>query len=119
FVRRWSGVVVDASESRLTTIGMGCFTAASLALFAAVYAPALASVAPGSGIRPPMNLLPLLVLFFGMTWWMPCIVMGVRQLFARPRRYGLLTIGFGVLQLTTYRLTEWLLMGSRGIYWAD
>jgi hypothetical protein len=110
---------VDASESRLTTTMMGCLAAASVALFAAVYGPALSSVAPGSGIRHPFSLLPLLAYFFVMTWWMACIGMGVRQLFVRPRRYGLFTIGFGVLQLTAYRLTEWLLMGSRGIYWAD
>jgi hypothetical protein len=110
---------VDASESRLTTIGMGCFAATTVALFAAVYAPTLSAVAPGSAIRPPMSILPALLLWFAMIWWMPCIVMGVRQLFVSPRRYGLFTIGFGVLQFAAYQLTEWLLMGSRGIYWAD
>jgi hypothetical protein len=53
-----------------------------------------------------------------MSGWLLCVVAGVSQLFVRPRRYGLFTIGFGVLQFAAFRLTEWLLMGSRGIYWA-
>jgi len=108
---------MDASESRLTTVVMGCFAAASVAFFAAVYVPALSSVAPGSGIRP-WSVIPLLAVFFGMNGWIACVVMGVRQLFVRPRRYGLFTVGFGVLQLAAYLLTEWLLLGSRGMYWA-
>ena len=108
---------MDASESRLTTIGVGCFAAASVAFFAAVYAPALSSVAPGSSIRP-MTVLLLLAAFFGMHGWLLCVVVGVRQLFVRPRRYGLFSIGFGVLQFAAYQLTEWLLLGSRDLYWA-
>jgi hypothetical protein len=107
---------MDASESRLTTIGLGCFAAASVAFFAAVYAPALSSLPPGSGVRP-WSVLLLLAAFLGMSGWLPCVVMGVRQLFVRPRRYGLYTIGFGAVQLVGYRLTEWLLIGSRGMYW--
>src|SRR5262249_50171901 len=103
----------------ITTICMGGFAVASVAAFAAVYGPSLSSFEPGSGIRPPFSIPPLLVLFFAKAWWMACIVMGVRQLFVRPRCYGLFTIGFGVLQLAAYQLTEWLLMGSRGIYGAD
>jgi hypothetical protein len=82
-----------------------------------VYAPALSSVAPGSGVRP-WNILLLLALMVGSGWWIMCVVVGVRQWFVRPRRYGLFTIGFGVLQLAAFLLTEWLLMGSRGLYWA-
>jgi len=108
---------VDASESRLTTIGMGGFAAGSVAFFAAVYAPALASVAPGEGIRP-MTVLLLLAAFLGMSGWLACVITGVSQLFVRPRRYGVLAIGFGGLQFAAYRLTEGVLMGSRGIYWA-
>jgi len=109
--------VTDASASRVTTIGMGCFAAGSVAFFAAVYAPALSSIAPGSSVRP-WTVLLLLALFFGIWGWLPCVVLGVRQLFVRPRRYGLYTIGFGVLQWAAYQFTEWLLMGSRGLYWA-
>jgi hypothetical protein len=98
---------------------MGSFAFASVPLFAAVFGPSLLSFAPGQGIRPPMSVLPMLILFFAMIWWMPCIAMGLRQLLVRPRRYGLFTIGIGVMQLAAYRITEWLLMGSRGIYWAD
>jgi hypothetical protein len=108
---------MGAGESRLTTIGMGGFAAGSVAFFAAVYAPALASVPPGEGIRP-WSVVPLLAAFFGMSGWLACLLVGVDQLFVRPRRYGLFTIGFGVLQFAAYQLTEWLLMGSRGIYWA-
>lgn len=109
---------MDARESRLTTVGMGCFAAASIALFAAVYGPGLSSVAPGTSIRP-MSPLPLLAAVIGLGGWIPCFVIGTRQLFVQPRRYGLFTIGFGILQLSTYRLTEWLLMGSRDIHWGN
>ena len=108
---------MDASESRFTTIVMGCIAGASVAGFAAVFAPTLLSIAPGSGIRP-WGVLPLLTLMFGSGWWIACLVMGIRQLFVRPRRYGLYTIGFGALQLAAFGLTEWLLVGSRGHYWA-
>jgi hypothetical protein len=39
-------------------------------------------------------------------------------LFVRSRYYGLITIGFGILQFASFQLVVWLLMGSRGIYWA-
>jgi hypothetical protein len=109
---------VEPRESRLTTIIAGCFAAASVAFFVAVYGPALASVTPGTGVKPGMNLPEMLAVTFGYAGWIPCVVMGVRQLFVRPRRYGLVTIGFGVLQFATFQLALWLLMGSRGIYWA-
>jgi hypothetical protein len=109
---------VDATESRLTTIVMGCFAAASVALFAAVYGPALASLPPGSGVKPGMNLLAMLAVPLGYASWTMCVAMGVRQLFVRSRYYGLITIGFGILQFASFQLVVWLLMGSRGIYWA-
>jgi hypothetical protein len=65
-----------------------------------------------------MNLLAMLAVPFGYAWWIMCVAVGVRQLFVRPRYYGLVTIGFGVLQFATFQLAVWLLMGSRGIYWA-
>jgi hypothetical protein len=108
---------MDASESRLTTIACGCVAVASIAFFVAIYAPTLASVAPGEGVLP-WSTLPLLAMVFGAGGWIPCIVMGLRQLFVRPRRYGIFTLGIGILQIAAFRLTEWLLMGSRGIYWA-
>ena len=108
---------MDASQSRWTTIGAGCYAAASVAFFAAVYAPTLSSLPPGSSVRP-WSVVPLLAVFLGMSGWLVCLVTGISQLFVRPRRYGLFTIGLGVLQLTAYQLTEWLLMGSRGLYWA-
>ena len=108
---------MDASESRFTTIVMGCLAVASVAGFATVYAPTLLSIAPGSGVRP-WAVLPLLTLMFVSGWWIACVVMGIRQLFVRPRRYGLFTIGFGAVQLAAFWLTHWLLMDSRGHYWA-
>lgn len=107
---------MDASESRNLTIGLGGFALGSIALFVAIYAPALASVAPGRGIRP-MSLLPLLAALMGVGGWLPCVVLGVWQLFCRPRRYGMISIGIGVLQAVGFRLAEWWLMGSRGIHW--
>jgi hypothetical protein len=109
---------MDACDSRITTIVTGCGAAASVALFAAVYGPAMASVPPGSGIKPGMNVLSLSAVMFGYGWWVMCVGYGVRQLLVRPRRYGLLTIGFGALQLAAVRLIEWWLMDSRGVYWA-
>jgi hypothetical protein len=111
-------IVMDACDSRIDTIVTGCGAAASVALFAAVYGPAMASAPPGSGIKPGMHPLLLLALVIGYGWWVMCVAYGVRQLFVRPRRYGLFTIGFGVLQLAAVRLIEWLLMDSRGVYWA-
>jgi hypothetical protein len=115
-VRR-EAVVMDACDSRIDTIVTGCGAAASVALFAAVYGPAMASIPPGHGIKPGMHPLPLLAFALGYGWWVGCVVYGVRQLFVRPRRYGLFTIAFGVLQLAAVRLIEWLLMDSRGVYW--
>jgi hypothetical protein len=109
---------MDAIETRLTTILMGCLAAASVVLFAAVYGPAFASLPPGSGVKPGMNLLEMLAVPFGYAWWIMCVAVGVCQLFVRPRYCGLITIGVGVLQFATFQLTVWLLMGSRGIYWA-
>ena len=67
---------MDASESRLTTIGVGCFAAASVAFFAAVYAPALSSVAPGSGIRP-WSVLLLLSGWLGWNGWIARHLLGL------------------------------------------
>jgi len=109
---------MGASESRLTTVLMGCLAAASVALFAAVYGPALAPLPPGSGVKPGMNLPAMLAVPLGYAWWVMCVAVGVGQLFVRPRYYGLETIGFGLLQFAAFRLAVWLLMSSRGLYWA-
>jgi len=108
---------MDARESRLTTILMSCLAAASIAFFVVIFAPPLLKLPPGSGIRP-WSIPTLLALMFGSGWWIGCVVMGIRQLFVRPRRYGLFTIGFGVLHLAAFEFIEWLLVRSRGHYWA-
>lgn len=108
---------MDAGESRVTTFGVGVWAVASVAVFAAVYSPALASIEPGSGVRP-WGALPLAAGLCGWAGWLPCVVAGACQLVARPRYYGLLSIGLGALQLIAFRLLEWELMGSRGLYWA-
>lgn len=110
-------MIVDAHESRLTTVAMGLLAAASVALFAWVYGPDLASLPPGSGVKPGMNLPAMLAVPFGYAAWVACLAVGVRQLFIRPRYYGMATIGLGVLQFAAFRLVVWLLMGSRGIHW--
>jgi hypothetical protein len=107
---------MDVRESRAITISMGCFAGASVALFVAVYAPALSAVAPGASIRPT-GVLPLLAAGVGFLGWVPCVVIGVRQLFVKPCICGLVTIGFGLLQAVAFRLAEWLLLGSRGSHW--
>jgi hypothetical protein len=108
---------VSAGESRWVTIGTGAFALGSVALFAVVFAPALAGLEPGSGVRP-WGGLPLIAVFVGSSGWLACAIAGACQLLARPRWYGLLTLAFGALQLLAFRLTEWALMGSRGLYWA-
>jgi hypothetical protein len=65
-----------------------------------------------------MHVLPLLALMCGAGGWLPCLPLGARQLFVRPRRYRLLTLGFGVLQMAAFWLAYWLLIESRGIQWA-
>lgn len=107
---------MEAGESRATTIGLACFAAASVALFVVVYAPALSSIGPGRGIRP-MTAWLLLVAALGLGGWIPCVVIGARQLLSRPRYYGLLSIGIGALQRVGFRLIEWVLMDRRGIHW--
>jgi hypothetical protein len=109
---------MGATESRWTTIGMSFFAVVSIVAFVALYGPPLLATAPGSGVKPPMHVVGLLVFVLANIWWLPCVVMGVRQLFVRPRRYGLITIGFGVLHLTAYRVIEWHLVWSRGLYWS-
>ncbi len=109
---------MDARDSRFDTVVLGCGAAASVALFAAVYGSAMSSVPPGSGFKPGMHPLSMLALVLGYGWGVMCFAFGGRQLFARPRRYGLFTIGFGALQLAVVRLIEWVLMDLRGVYWA-
>jgi hypothetical protein len=96
---------------------VGCYAVASIVFFVAVFAPTLAALEPGSGVRP-WGGVPLLAFFMAGSGWLLCLIAGITQLFARPRRYGLITIGFGVLQFAAFQFTQWLLMGSRGLYWA-
>ena len=108
---------MSATESKWTAVGMGCFAVVSLVAFVVVYGPALLAVAPGSGVKPPMHPVGLAIWFFANAWWLACVGMGVRQLFVRPRKYGLISIGFGALHLTAYRIIEWYLVWSRDLYW--
>jgi len=66
-----------------------------------------------------MALLPLLSAVIGYGWWVGCLVAGVRQVFTRPRWYGLVTIGFGVLEFLAVPVAVWLLMRARGIEWGS
>src|SRR5262245_13474075 len=111
---------MNATESRITTICMGCFGVASVAVFAAVYGPSLSVVRNGQ--RHPTTIQHTaaigLVLRQGL-------VDGVHRDGGSPvvRPAPLLrTIHDGVRRSAIGRLpklTEWLLMGSRGIYGAD
>lgn len=109
---------MGAAESRIDTVIVGSGAAAAVAFFWAVYGPALLAAAPGSSFRP-MALAPLLAFVLGYGWWMMCIVMGVRQLFVRPRRYGLVTISCGIVQFLAVPLAAELLMRARGIAWGS
>lgn len=111
-------MVSEWSDSRATTAILGCFAAGSVLFFVAVYALQLSAVKPGTGIRP-MSALPLIAAVLGRGGWIPCVVEGVRQLFVGPRQYGMVSLGFGALQVLAYRLAEWQLMGSRGIHWGN
>jgi hypothetical protein len=66
-----------------------------------------------------MALVPLAAVVFGYSWWLGCLVTGVRQLFARPRRYGLVTLGIGAFQFAAGPLAMQLLMRARGIEWGS
>ncbi|QEL18636.1 hypothetical protein [Limnoglobus roseus] len=66
-----------------------------------------------------MTPLPALTFLFGHACWLVCLALGVRQLFVRPRWYGLVTIGIGVLQFLAVPLAMWLVMRAQGIEWGS
>jgi hypothetical protein len=109
---------VEREETRLWTITIGCFSIAALGFFLAVYAPAALAARPGASFRP-MTPVPLLAAMLGIAGWIPAIVMGVRQLFWKPRVYGVISIAIGVLHFAGFWVAEWLLMTRRGITWGS
>lgn len=108
---------MDVMGQRFETVLAGGGAVASTAFFWWVYG-GLASAPPGTSVRA-LALLPLLSLVLGYIWWLVCLVIGVRQLFTQPRWYGLVTIGFGVLQFLAVPLGMWLVMRARGIEWGS
>jgi hypothetical protein len=110
--------VTDASETRIWTIALGCFSLATILLFLVVYAPEAMTARPGASWRP-MTPLPLIAALFGIGGWIPGVVMGLRQLFWRPRSYGVISIAIGCAQFASFQFVEWLLMDSRGITWGS
>lgn len=109
---------MDPSEARLNTLAIGCFSLASIVLFLVVYGPPALSAPPGTSWRPMTPLL-LIAFVMGHWGWIPGIVMGIRQLFWKPRIYGIYIIGIGCAQFAGFQLVEWLLMDSRGITWGS
>ena len=109
---------MDAAESRVETVLVGCGAAASTAFFWWVYGPGLLSAAPGTSIRA-MAVLPALAGLLGYVGWVAWVFVGLRQLIARPRWYGLVTIGFGVAQFAAVPLAMQQLMRARGIEWGS
>lgn len=108
---------LDADESRLWTVCLACFSVGSILFFIAVFAPALLSRIPdGAGIRP-MNFMTLAAAALGSGGWTMPILLGIRQVFTKPRKYGGMSMGIGILHLVAFRLIEWLLMTNRGIHW--
>jgi hypothetical protein len=109
-------MAMDERELRMHTVGVACFSFACILFFVSVYAPAALSARPGTSFRP-MTVVPLLAAAFGFGGWIPAVVMGIRQLFWRPRVYGFLSIGVGIAHYGCFRAAEWLLMDTRGIQW--
>jgi hypothetical protein len=105
-------------SNRIETIGLVCWSLASVVLFLAVFGPPALSSPPGTTFRP-MAGWPLLALLLAWWGWVPPLVLGLRQLIHRPRVYGLLSIGIGVLHCATVWLFQWLLMFRRGITWGS
>lgn len=109
---------MDDGENRIGTIILACMSLASLGLFLAVYGPPALAAPPGTSFRA-MSVVPLLALVFGWFFWVAPIVMGVLQLFRKPRVFGLLSIGIGVLHFIAIWLFQWLVMFRRGITWGS
>ena len=108
---------MDVTGQRIDTALAGAGAVTSIAFFWWVYG-GLASAPPGTSVRA-MAPLPLLGLVAGYGWWVVCFVMGVRQVFTRPRWYGLVTVGFSTLQFLAVPVAVWLLMRARGIVWGS
>ena len=108
---------MDVTGQRIETALAGGGTVASVAFFWWVYG-GLATAPPGASIRA-MAPLPLLALLVGHVWWLVCLVTGARQLFTRPRWYGLVTIGFGAVQFLAVPVAARWLMNVRGIEWGS
>ena len=109
---------MNERETRSVTLFLACFSLASIGLFLLVYAPAALSATPGTSLRA-MAALPLIVAILAVWGWVPAIAIGLRQLLCRPRTYGVLSIGIGLVHLLSYRLAQWLLMDLRGIHWGS
>lgn len=103
---------------RIETIGLTCWSLASVVLFLALFGPPALSSPPGTTFRP-MAAWPLLVLLLGWWGWAPPFLLGIRQFFFGPRAYGLLLIGIGVFHFATVWLFQWLVMFRRGITWGS
>jgi hypothetical protein len=110
------GMTMDERELRMQTLCLACFSFACIVFFISVYAPGARSARPGASLRP-MTIVTLLAAAFGSAGWIPAIVMGIRQLFRKPRRYGFLSIGVGIVHYGCFRAAQWLLMDIRGIHW--
>ena len=108
---------MDVTGQRIDTGLTGGGAVASVAFFWWVYG-GLVTAPPGTSVRA-MALLPFLAAMVGYMFWLVCLVTGVRQLFTRPRWYGLVTIGFGALQFLAVPVAVWLVMRARGIDWGS
>lgn len=108
---------MDPSDSRRDTAACVLGAATSTALFWAVFGPALAFGPANRGVTPGMHPLAMLAVPLGYSWWVACAAVGCRQLFARPRRYGLFTLAAGALQFLAVPGAVGLLMRARGLHW--
>lgn len=109
---------MQGRDTRIWTLIVGCFSLASVVSFLIVYAPEAFAATPGTRFRA-MAPVPLLAAVWAVWGWLPGLVIGTRQLFWRPRVYGLISIALSALQFACFRLAQWLLMDLRGITWGS
>ncbi len=107
---------MDADELRWQSISLAIFSTTALLLFVVLYWPLGYAQGVGASIRP-MRVHSILITLAAMGGWIPVLVLGVRQLCHKPRRFGAITIIVGLLHLTGFMLPSWVLIDLRGHHW--
>jgi len=92
-------------------------SAVATGLLLLVWVPTAAAAEPGGSFRP-MRVAPVLLLCL-VTGTVPGLLVGLGQLWWRPRVYGLLSFAAGCFPYAAFQFTNWLLLDMRGIGWAE